>query len=141
MRDGPRGRDGGPPRDKRGPGREDRRPKHGRPGRERDDFGKKAPPKLHKLESVVDRGFDDVPDPANEGATRRVDWVILKQTTVDQNTSRPMAMVYLVRRDGTDTEFAQLSAARAAVNKTIRHPEKLTLSKADHAAARVSGKK
>jgi len=33
-----------------------------------------------------------------------------------------------------------LSAARTAVNKSINHPEKLTLSKADHAAARGAKK-
>jgi hypothetical protein len=40
----------------------------------------------------------------------------------------------VLRRDGADTEFAQLAAARAAVKKTIVHPEKLTRPKADYAA-------
>jgi hypothetical protein len=35
-----------------------------------------------------------------------------------------------------DAEFPNLGAARAAVNKTIVHPEKLTMSKAEHAAAK-----
>ena len=47
----------------------------------------------------------------------------------------------VLRRDGVDTEFAHLSAARAAVNKTIVHPEKLTRSKADHATTKGGGKK
>jgi hypothetical protein len=47
-----------------------------------------------------------------------------------------MSAVYILRRDGIDTEFPNLGAARAAANKTIVHPEKLTMSKAEHAAAR-----
>jgi hypothetical protein len=117
-----------------------RGPKHRGQGRERGDHRKKPEPKLYRLESIVDRGFEDVADPATEGATRRVDWIILKRTTADQRTARALSAVYVLRRDGNDTEFAHLSAARAAVNKTIAHPEKLTLSKADHAAAKA-GKK
>jgi hypothetical protein len=64
----------------------------------------------------------------------------VKRTTADQRTARALSAVYVLRRDGNDTEFAHLSTARAAVNKTIAHPEKLTLSKADHAAAKA-GKK
>lgn len=79
-------------------------------------------------------------DPANEGAVRRVDWVILKRTTTDQRTARALAAIYVLRRDGVDTEFPHLGAARAAVNKTIIHPEKLTLSRADHAAAKGAKK-
>ncbi len=119
---------------------EARGPKHRRHGRERGDVRKKPEPKLYRLEAIVDRGFEDVADPATEGATRRVDWIILKRTTADQRTARALSAVYVLRRDGNDTEFAHLSAARAAVNKTIAHPEKLTLSKADHAAAKA-GKK
>jgi hypothetical protein len=114
--------------------------KHPRHGRERGEFRKKPEPKLYRLESIVDRGFEDVADPATEGATRRVDWVILKRTTADQRAARALSAIYVLRRDGSETEFAHLSAARAAVNKTIAHPEKLTLSKADHAAAKA-GKK
>ncbi len=120
---------------RRARGREDRRQQ-----RHRDDLRKKPEPKLYRLEAVVDHGFEDVADPATEGASRRVDWTILKRTTADQRTARALSAIYVLRRDGIDTEFAHLSAARAAVNKTITHPEKLTLSKADHAAAR-SGKK
>jgi hypothetical protein len=132
--DGDRGarvRDIGGPRDMRPRGRKDRRQQ-----RDRDDLRKKPEPKLYRLESIVDHGFADVADPASEGATRRVDWAILKRTTADQRTARALSAIYVLRRDGIDTEFAHLSAARAAVNKTITHPEKLTLSKADHAAAR-----
>ena len=75
-------------------------------------------------------------DPASEGATRRVDWAILKRTTADQRTTRALSAIYVLRRDGADTEFTHLSAARAAVNKMITHPEKLTLSKAEHAKAK-----
>ena len=42
----------------------------------------------------------------------------------------------MLQRDGQDTEFPNLGAARSAVNKTIVHPEKLTLSKAEHVAAK-----
>jgi hypothetical protein len=124
-------------RDKRhGDGRKDR-PQQ----RHRDDRRDKLAPKLYRLESVVDRGFEDVPDPATEGSTRRVDWTILKRTTADQRAARAVSAIYVLRRDGAETEFAQLSAARAAVNKTITHPEKLTLSKADHFAAKGGAKK
>jgi hypothetical protein len=64
----------------------------------------------------------------------------VKRTTADQRTARALAATYVLQRDGAETEFAQLSAARAAVHKTITHPEKLTLSKADHAAARGAKK-
>jgi hypothetical protein len=85
------------------------------------------------MESVVDRGFEDVPDEANEGATRRVDWTIVKRTVADQRSTKVVSAVYVLRREGADTEFAQLAAARAAVKKTIVHPEKLTRPKADYA--------
>lgn len=127
------------PRHKRD-GRDGRRPNGRGRDRDRDDRRKKPEPKLYRMEAIVDRGFEDVPDPATEGATRRVDWTILKRTTTDQHTARTVSAVYVLQRDGVDTEFPQLSAARAAVNKSIVHPEKLTLSKADHAAAR-GGKK
>jgi hypothetical protein len=42
----------------------------------------------------------------------------------------------VLQRDGNDSEFPSLGAARSAVNKTIVHPEKLTLSKAEHVAAK-----
>jgi len=92
--------------------------------------------KLYALESVVDRGFEDIADEADESANRRVHWTILKRTTADQKSGKPMRAVYVLQRDGVDTEFPNLGAARAAVNKTIIHPEKLTLSKAEHAAAK-----
>jgi hypothetical protein len=101
---------------------------------------KKPEPKLYRLESIVDRGFEDVADPATEGTTRRLDWTILKRTTADQRTARALSAIYVLRRDGADAEFAQLSAARAAVHKTISHPEKLTLSKAEHSKARDTKK-
>jgi hypothetical protein len=131
-----RGRDADRPRHKPGAGG----PKDRRRGPDRGDFHKKPEPKLYRLESVVDRGFEDVTDPAAEGATRRVDWTILKRTTADQRSARALSAIYVLRRDGTDAEFPQLSAARAAVHKTITHPEKLTLSKAEHAKAKGTKK-
>ena len=88
---------------------------------------------------MVDRGFEDLADPANEGATLRVHWTIVKRTVADQRTTKPVSMLYILKRGESEAEFANLSLARAAVNKTIVHPEKLTLSKEQHAAAR--GKK
>jgi hypothetical protein len=106
-------------------------------GRGRDAPPKKPELKLYGLESVVDRGFEDVPDnEASEGATRRVDWTIIKRTVADQKSGKPMSAVYILQREGTEAEFPNLGAARAAVNKTIVHPEKLTMSKAEHAAAK-----
>ncbi|HJU18043.1 MAG TPA: hypothetical protein VJ770_16440, partial [Stellaceae bacterium] len=91
--------------------------------------------KLYALESVVDRGFEDI----EEEETRRVHWTILKRTVADQKSGKQMSAVYILQRDGVDQEFPNLGAARAAANKTIVHPEKLTLSKAEHAAARGGG--
>jgi hypothetical protein len=129
-------RDGRGPRDKRGA----RDRKERRHERDRDAFTKKPAPKLYRLESIVDRGFEDMPDSADDGATRRVDWTIQKRTTAEQRTARAVSTVYVLRRDGIDTEFAHLSEARAAAHKTINHPEKLTLSKADHVASRGTKK-
>jgi len=90
--------------------------------------------KLYALESIVDRGFEDVV--AEEADTRRIHWTIVKRTVADQKSGKPMSAVYVLQRDGVDTEFPNLGAARAAVNKSIVHPQKLTLSKAEHAAAK-----
>ena len=92
-------------------------------------------PRLYALEAVVDRGFEDVPD-ETDGAMRRVHWTITKRTVADQQSGKPMTTAYVLNRDGVDTEFPSLGTARMAANKTIVHPEKLTLSKAEHAAAR-----
>jgi hypothetical protein len=86
---------------------------------------------------VVDRGFEDVPDEAEaDSAIRRVHWTITKRTVADQQSGKPISATYVLKRDGVDTEFPSLGTARAAANKTIIHPEKLTLSKAEHAAAK-----
>ncbi len=118
-------------------GRQERR--KGGPGpRERSgrDVPQRRPePRLYALESVVDRGFEDVPDEI-DGAIRRVHWTITKRTVADQQSGKPMTTAYVLKRDGVDTEFPSLGTARMAANKTIVHPEKLTLSKAEHAAAR-----
>ena len=80
---------------------------------------------------MVDRGFEDVDE---EAGTRRVHWTIVKRTTADQVSRKPVSSVYVVQRDGADSEFPNLGTARNAVNKTIVHPEKLTRSKAEYAA-------
>jgi hypothetical protein len=85
---------------------------------------------------VVDRGFEDVSEESDAGATRRIHWTIIKRTVADQKSGKAMSAVYVMQRDGVEAEFPNLGAARAAVNKTIIHPEKLTLSKAEHAAAK-----
>jgi hypothetical protein len=88
------------------------------------------------LESVVDRGFDDLDEEGEGGGARRVHWTIVKRSVADQKTGKAMSTKYVLQRDGIDTEYGNLSAARAAAKKTIVHPERLTLSKAEHAAAR-----
>jgi hypothetical protein len=129
-----------PPRGERN---RDRR-RDGPPGRGRHDGrrGREGPRrverKLYTLDAVVDRGFDDVEE---EAGTRRVHWTIVKRTTADQVSRKAISAVYVLQRDGTDSEFPSLGAARDAVNKTIVHPEKLTRSKAEHAAERGGGKK
>jgi hypothetical protein len=120
--------------------RENRR--HGRPRSDRPDRGRAAPPrkldrKLYSFDSVVDRGFDDVEE---EAGTRRVHWTIVKRTTADQISRKPVSALYVLQRDGADSEFPSLGAARNEVNKTIVHPEKLTRSKAEYAAEKT-GKK
>jgi hypothetical protein len=131
---------GGAPRDsnRRRDGTSDRRdgPRGRRDGRDRDGRGrgdgpKKIERKLYAIDSVVDRGFEDVEE---ETGTRRVHWTIVKRTVADQITRKPVSQSYVLQRDGIDGEFPNLGAARNAVNKTIVHPEKLTLSKAEHAA-------
>lgn len=133
MRDGRR-RDGpsrdGPRREGR-PGRRDGR--GGRPGERGEP--RRIERKLYTLDAVVDRGFEDVEE---EAGSRRVHWTIVKRTVADQISRKPMSQNYVLQRDGADSEFPTLGAARDAVNKKIVHPEKLTLSKAEHAAAKKS---
>ena len=123
-------------RGKRPPGRDDRRP-----GRGRDAPRKRPEPRLYALEAIVDRGFEDVVDPAEDNLTRRVHWTIVKRTVADQESGKPVSATYVLKRDGVDTEFPGLGAARSAANKTIVHPEKLTMSKAEHAAEHAAAKK
>ncbi|HTV89053.1 MAG TPA: hypothetical protein VME41_08565, partial [Stellaceae bacterium] len=113
----------------------------GPPGRGRRD-GREAPRRverklLYTTDTVVDRGFDDVEE---EAGARRVHWTIVKRTTADQVSRKAVSAVYVLQRDGADSEFPSLGAARDAVNKKIVHPEKLTRSKAEYAAEK-SGKK
>lgn len=126
----------------------DRGPRHGKGGKPfgkggdrggRGDRRDKPAPKLYSFESVVDRGFEDVamPPPAEgeappESGTRRIDWQIVKRTVADQRAAKTVSAQYILKRDGAETEFPNLGAARAAVNKTIVHPEKLTKAKADY---------
>jgi hypothetical protein len=88
---------------------------------------------------VVDHGFQEIAAESDSAEARRVDWTIVKRMVVDQRSTRTVSTVYVLRRDGVDTEFPYLGAARAAVNKKIVHPEKLTRPKSDYAA--VVGKK
>jgi hypothetical protein len=125
-REGDRRRDGPGGRRDRAEGRDGR----GR-GWGRDDREKRVERKLYNIDSVVDRGFEDIEE---EGETRRVNWTIVKRTVADQITRKPMSQNYVLQRDGVDSEFPSLGAARDAVNKKIVHPEKLTLSKAEHVA-------
>jgi hypothetical protein len=111
------------------------------PGRGRDAAPKRPEQKLYALESVVDRGFEDLTDDPDGGTTRRVHWAIVKRTVADQKSGKPMSAVYVLQREGVEAQFPNLGAARAAVNKTIVHPEKLTLSKAAHAAEHAAAKK
>jgi hypothetical protein len=88
---------------------------------------------------VVDHGFEEIAAEAEGTEARRVDWTIVKRMVVDQRSTKTVSTVYVLRRDGVDTEFPYLGAAREAVNKKIVHPEKLTRPKADYAA--VANKK
>jgi hypothetical protein len=90
---------------------------------------------------VVDRGFEDITNEADENAARRVHWTIVKRTVADQRSGKPMSAIYVLQREGAEAQFPNLGAARAAVSKTINHPEKLTVSKAAHAAERAAAKK
>ncbi|MGH7117249.1 MAG: hypothetical protein ACREE9_22495, partial [Stellaceae bacterium] len=123
----------GPPRPQ---GRPQGRASDRRPGRGRDASPNRPSQKLYTLESMVDRGFEDIADDGGENPPRRVHWTILKRSIADQNSGKPMSTAYVLQREGAETEFANLGAARAAANKTIIHPEKLTLSKAEHVAAK-----
>ena len=110
-------------------------------GRGREAAPRKPEQKLYALESIVDRGFEDMTDEADENAARRVHWTIVKRTVADQKSGKPMSAVYVLQREGVEAQYPNLGAARAAVNKTIVHPEKLTVSKAEHAAERAAAKK
>ncbi len=132
QRDGNRRRDGRRDDRREGPrGRREGRDSRDGRGRGRADGAKRVERKLYAYDSIVDRGFEDVEE---EAGTRRVHWTIVKRTVADQISRKPMSQSYVLQRDGVDSEFPNLGAARNAVNKTIVHPEKLTLSKAEHAA-------
>lgn len=138
-------RDGGPERrdrdsrDPRGRGRGRPGEAERRRGRGRDEPRKQAQQRLYARESVVDRGFEDVTDEAADSESRRVHWTIIKRMVADQQSGKAVSAAYVLRRDGVDTEFPNLGAARAAANKTIVHPERLTMSKAEHVAAKGDG--
>ena len=136
-RSGVEGRDRDPRERSRGRGQSGRT--EGRRGRDRDEPRKQPERRLYALESVVDRGFEDVADEAGDSEARRVHWTIIKRMVADQNSGKAISAVYVLQREGVDTEFPSLGTARAAANKTIVHPEKLTISKAEHAAAKGDG--
>ncbi|HUC72602.1 MAG TPA: hypothetical protein VMS01_15545, partial [Stellaceae bacterium] len=142
-RRGPRDRDASGPagRDRVDRGARGRSPggaRDGQRGRGRDAGPRRVEQKLYALESMVDRGFEDVPDEAEDSGSRRVHWTIVKRTVADQKSGKAMSATYVLQREGAESEFPNLGAARAAANKTIVHPEKLTMSKAEHAAAKNS---
>ena len=136
----PAGRDRRSP-DRRASGRGGPRAGDRRRARDRDAPRNKPEQRLYALEAIVDRGFEDVVDAAEDNLTRRVHWTITKRTVADQESGKPISTTYVLKRDGVDTEFPGLGAARLAANKTIVHPEKLTVSKAEHAAERSATKK
>jgi hypothetical protein len=121
--------------------RDHRDKRHGRPGkpgfgrgRDRDGHGQKPEQKLYASESIVDRGFEDVAPAEEGGEVHRVDWTIVKRMMVDQRSTQTVSTIYVLKRDGAETEFPYLAAAREAVKKKIVHPEKLTRPKEDYAA-------
>jgi hypothetical protein len=132
-------RDGGqrstPGGERRGGGPRGRRDGPG--GRGRDGPARKIERKLYSMDAVVDRGFEDV---EAEGETKRVHWTIVKRTVADQISRKPVSASYVLQREGADSEFPTLGAARDAVNKTIVHPEKLTPSKSEIAALKGSSR-
>lgn len=127
----------GPPREGHRDDRSRGDRRDGPPGRGRGALPRKLERKLYSFDSVVDRGFDDIEE---EAGTRRVHWTIVKRTTADQVSRKPVSFLYVLQRDGVDSEFPSLGVARNEVNKTIVHPEKLTRSKAEYAAEKA-GKK
>lgn len=145
-RRGPRDGDNGAPRLREPFGRDDRGARSRGPGgrgdgargRGRDAPARRVEQKLYTLESMVDRGFDDVADEAEDSGSRRVHWTIVKRSVADQKSGKAMSTTYVLQREGAETEFPNLGAARMAANKTIVHPEKLTMSKAEHVAAKNS---
>ena len=128
-------------RDRPGRDRDRRGPRGRTPERGREPRHEKREQKLYALESVVDRGFEDIAAEGDDGETRRVHWTIVKRTVADQKSGKPTSSSYVLRREDGETQFPTLGAARAAANKTIVHPEKLTRSKAEYAAERSERKK
>src|SRR5260370_34882836 len=88
---------------------------------------RKPEQKLYALESVVDRGFEDVTEDSDEGGTHRVHWTIIKRTVADQKSGKAMSASYVLQREGVEAEFPSLGAAPVAANKTSVHPETRTL--------------
>src|SRR5207248_3079097 len=87
------------------PPRSRNRGRGGPPGRGRGMPDRKIERKLYSFDSVVDRGFEDIEE---EAGTRRVHWTILKRTTADQVSRKPVSAVYVLQRDGNDSEFPSL---------------------------------
>ena len=51
----------------------------------------------------------------------------------EKRSGRSISAVYVLERDGIESQFPSLGAARAAANKSIIHPERLTRPKAEYA--------
>src|SRR5262249_16117016 len=70
-----------------------------------DEPRRQAEQRLYARESVVDRGFEDVTDEAADSEPRRIHWTIIKRMVADQQSGKPISAVYVLQRDGVDTEF------------------------------------
>jgi hypothetical protein len=58
-----------------------------------------------------------VTDEAADSEPRRVHWTIIKRMVADQQSGKPISAVYVLQREGVDTEFPSLGTARAAANR------------------------
>src|SRR5438045_3220583 len=87
----------------------DRPPRAGPHGRRGGPGGRGGPErrverKLYAIDSVVDRGFEDV-EVEGEAETKRVHWTIVKRTVADQISRKPVSATYVLQREGADAEF------------------------------------
>jgi hypothetical protein len=61
---------------------------------------------------VVDRGFEDVTEEADESVTRRMHWTIIKRTVADQRTGKAMSAAYVLQRVPKPNTLISLRRAR-----------------------------